>query len=126
VGSSACTVRLVRDGSAVTSYAQEALPDGALDDVLAQIAWPDNVVGCAVSQEIVVLPPSAEAGCPTTRSRRAQPITPSVAKPGSWLQCCGGTSAPQSAAARRERGRTSSPGTDLAPNLARALRATFD
>jgi len=46
---------------ALTPIAQEELPDEPLDDILAQIGWPQEVVGCAVSQEIVMLPPSAEA-----------------------------------------------------------------
>jgi hypothetical protein len=45
---------------AVTPIAQQELPDGPLDEALAQIGWPDEVVGCALSQEIVMLPPSAE------------------------------------------------------------------
>ena len=48
--------------SALTPIAQEELPEGPLDEVLAQIGWPEEVTGCAVSQEIVLLPPSAEAG----------------------------------------------------------------
>ncbi len=45
---------------ALTPVAQEELPDGPLDEVLAQIGWPAEVLGCALSQEIVLLPPSAE------------------------------------------------------------------
>jgi hypothetical protein len=47
--------------SAITPVAQDELPEGSLDELLAQIGWPDEVIGCAVSQEIVMLPPSAEA-----------------------------------------------------------------
>ena len=43
---------------AITPIAQEELPDEPLDEVLAQIGWPPEVVGCALSQEIVMLPPS--------------------------------------------------------------------
>lgn len=45
---------------AITPIAQEELPAGPLDEALARIGWPDEVVGCAVSQQIVLLPPSAE------------------------------------------------------------------
>lgn len=48
--------------AALTPVAQEALPDGELDTALAGIEWPDAVAGCALAQEIVVLPPEAEAG----------------------------------------------------------------
>lgn len=47
--------------SALTPIAQEDLPDGPLDEALAQIGWPDEVAGCALSQEIVMLPPDAES-----------------------------------------------------------------
>jgi hypothetical protein len=46
----------------LTPVAQEALPEGELDAALAGIEWPDSVAGCALAQEIVVLPPEAEAG----------------------------------------------------------------
>ena len=50
------------DDAALTPVAQEALPDGELDAALAGIEWPEAVAGCALAQEIVVLPPEAEAG----------------------------------------------------------------
>lgn len=49
------------EGDALTPIEQEDLPEGPLDETLAQIAWPDSVAGCALSQEIVMLPPAAEA-----------------------------------------------------------------
>lgn len=48
--------------AALTPVAQEALPEGELDTALAGIEWPAAVAGCALAQEIVVLPPEAEAG----------------------------------------------------------------
>lgn len=45
----------------LTPVAQEPLPDADLAEVLAGIVWPATVSGCAVVQEIVVLPPEAEA-----------------------------------------------------------------
>jgi len=45
----------------LTPVAQDALPEGELDAALASIEWPDSVAGCALAQEIVVLPPEAEA-----------------------------------------------------------------
>lgn len=45
----------------LTPVAQEALPDGELDEALGGIAWPESVAGCALAQEIVVLPSEAEA-----------------------------------------------------------------
>lgn len=48
--------------AALTPVAQDALPEGELDAALAGIEWPEAVAGCALAQEIVVLPPEAEAG----------------------------------------------------------------
>ncbi|MEU4803031.1 PPA1309 family protein [Actinosynnema sp. NPDC023587] len=46
--------------SPLTPIAQDRLPDSELDKALAGIVWPDVVRGCALAQEIVVLPPEAE------------------------------------------------------------------
>lgn len=51
--------------STLTPVAQEALPEGDLAEALGRIMWPDAVAGCALAQEIIVLPPSAEAALPT-------------------------------------------------------------
>ncbi|WP_176444426.1 PPA1309 family protein [Rhodococcoides kyotonense] len=57
----------IADGSALTPIQQHALPDDieggspALEEFLATTSWPDGVVGCALVQEIVVLPPAAES-----------------------------------------------------------------
>lgn len=48
----------------LTPVAQESLPEGELDEALARIVWPHTVQGCALAQEIVVLPPDAEEGLP--------------------------------------------------------------
>ena len=49
----------------LTPVAQEALPSEDLAEALAGIMWPAAVHGCALAQEIVVLPPEAEATLPT-------------------------------------------------------------
>ncbi|HEV3360633.1 MAG TPA: PPA1309 family protein [Pseudonocardiaceae bacterium] len=51
----------VDPGSTLTPVAQEPLADADLAEALAGIAWPGTVTGCALVQEIVVLPPDAEA-----------------------------------------------------------------
>ena len=49
----------------LTPVEQDALPaDRDLDDVLATMAWPEEVAGCAIVVERLVLPPSAEADLP--------------------------------------------------------------
>jgi hypothetical protein len=45
----------------LTPVAQDPLGDADLAETLAGICWPDEVTGCALAQEIVVLPPNAEA-----------------------------------------------------------------
>lgn len=47
--------------NALTPVAQEPLRNGDIADALAGIMWPPAVAGCALVQEIVVLPPDAEA-----------------------------------------------------------------
>lgn len=51
-------------GAFLTPVAQDALPSEDLADALAGIMWPEAVHGCAVAQEIVVLPPEAEDTLP--------------------------------------------------------------
>lgn len=48
----------------LTPVAQEPLADPNLDVALAGIAWPPGVAGCALVQEVSVLPPDAEAVLP--------------------------------------------------------------
>jgi hypothetical protein len=45
----------------LTPVAQEPLAGQDVPGALAGIYWPETVVGCALAQEIVVLPPGAEA-----------------------------------------------------------------
>ncbi len=65
--------------AALTPIEQDELPPGtALDEFLATIAWPDAVVGCAMTVERLMLPPSAEASVPDDLSD--QQLTKWVAK----------------------------------------------
>jgi hypothetical protein len=51
---------------ALTPVEQEELPDHAsIEELLAGLAWPDDVVGAALVVERVVLPPEVEADLPT-------------------------------------------------------------
>ncbi|GAB3128778.1 PPA1309 family protein [Tsukamurella serpentis] len=58
---------ILDDGASLTVIEQEPLPgdpqggSAELDGVLATTTWPQEVVGCALVQEIIVLPPDAEA-----------------------------------------------------------------
>jgi hypothetical protein len=116
----------------LTPVAQDSLPDEDLADVLATIVWPDAVAGCALAQEIVVLPSDAEdelAGAGTDEAlsrriaaehpqRREARLVAAVLRDGSV------------ACVLRVRGDDVTPDEiiehpELAPNLADALRATL-
>lgn len=47
---------------ALTPVEQEPLPaDLPLEETLARIGWPEQVSGCALAHEVLILPPEAEA-----------------------------------------------------------------
>lgn len=118
------------DEPALTPIEQEPLPEGELDTTLGQIAWPEAVTGCALSQEIVILPPSADAelgddaesvaAAATHPERREARLVAAVLRDGS------------TAAVLRLRAATPGAeddlltGADLAPNLTAALLATLE
>jgi hypothetical protein len=65
-------VRLLADDTQtageLTPVEQEALPeDEPLEDVLAGIGWPPEVLGCALVVERLVLPPGAEDDAPSEK-----------------------------------------------------------
>ncbi|MER5841527.1 MULTISPECIES: PPA1309 family protein [Streptomyces] len=54
-----------QETTTLTPIEQDALPTGKpLDEFLGTIAWPASVVGCALTVERLMLPPSAEAQVP--------------------------------------------------------------
>ncbi|MFH8365691.1 PPA1309 family protein [Streptomyces sp. NPDC018031] len=121
-------------GPAAPSYTpieQDELPAGAaLDEFLGTIAWPDAVIGCAMTVERLMLPPSAEASVPQDMDekglakwvarhpdRQEVRMTVAVLRDGS-----------RDAALRlREKDSPTEvlTGPDLVPGLAEALLATF-
>lgn len=125
----------VDPASSLTPVAQEPLPDDDLAETLAGIVWPDTVTGCALVQEIVVLPPDAEAELSATTGtdadadrmrriaaehpqRREARLVAGVLRDGS------------AACVLRVRGDEESPDEivehpELAPNLVDALRETL-
>jgi hypothetical protein len=116
---------------ALTPIEQEPLDDLPLDEILAGITWPAEVLGCAVVHEVLVLPPSAEAERPSDENaadwaaghpdRREVRLAVAVLRDGSQ------------ATALRVRSAEADPtalddvlvGPDLAPNLAAALLDTL-
>ena len=112
----------------LTPVAQDDLPEGPLDEALAGMEWPEAVTGCALTQEILILPPDADADLDEDRAlaeaaahpeRREARLVVAVLKDG------------RTSCVLRIRARTASEtdeiafGTDLAPNLSAALHATL-
>ncbi|MBA2808847.1 hypothetical protein E0500_015930 [Streptomyces sp. KM273126] len=124
----------LRDESAssgLTPIEQDEIPAGKpLDEFLGTIAWPDAVVGCALTVERLMLPPSAEASVPDGLDearlakwvaehpdRQEVRMTVAVLRDG----------ARESALRLREKDTATEvlTGSDLVPGLAEALTATF-
>ncbi|MGP4051459.1 PPA1309 family protein [Streptomyces sp. 2A115] len=115
----------------LTPIEQDELPAGSpLDEFLGTIAWPDAVVGCALSVERLMLPPSAEASVPQglDEQRLAKwvaehPERQEVRMTVAVLR--GGQR--ESALRLREKDSATEvlTGSDLVPGLAEALAATF-
>ncbi|MDH6628217.1 hypothetical protein M2271_006049 [Streptomyces sp. LBL] len=116
----------------LTPIEQDEVPTGKpLDEFLGTIAWPDAVVGCALTVERLMLPPSAEAAVPEGLSekklaqwvaehpdRQEVRMTVAVLRDG----------ARDSALRLREKDSPTEvlTGSDLVPGLAEALAATFE
>jgi len=112
---------------ALTPVEQDPLPDGPLDESLAQVGWPREVAGCALVQEVVMLPPEVEETMPRHvdvvdwavehPQRREARLAVAVLRDGTR------------ACTVRMRGQDEEEllvGPDLAPALAEALAATLD
>jgi hypothetical protein len=66
-------------GAPLTPVAQDALPSEDLAEALGGIMWPDAVRGCALAQEIVVLPPEAEDTLPAGEETGDQAVLRRIA-----------------------------------------------
>ncbi len=101
---------------------------GELSEALAEISWPDEVAGCVLVQEILVLPPEAGrelSGDPSVAANQAahHPDRTEARLVAGVLRGVRG-----GACLLRIRGADAPPlrGADLAPNLLTALRMTFE
>ncbi|MEV1078888.1 PPA1309 family protein [Streptomyces sp. NPDC050211] len=116
----------------LTPIEQDEIPTGKpLDEFLGTIAWPDAVVGCALSVERLMLPPSAEASVPEGMSEQKlaqwvadHPKRQEVRMTVGVLR--GGDR--ESALRLREKDTPTEvlTGSELVPGLAQALAATFE
>jgi len=114
----------------LTPIEQEPLGDKPLDEALARIAWPEAVLGCALVQEVLVLPPGAEQRQPDGADpvawaadhaeRREVRMTVAVLRSGARAAAL--RIRPTGPEDRAE----AAFGEDLAPNLAAALLATLE
>lgn len=119
------------EATGLTPIEQDEVPaDKPLDEFLGTIAWPDAVVGCALTVERLMLPPSAEASVPEGLSekkltrwvaehpdRQEVRMTVGVLRDGTR----------DSALRLREKDAATEvlTGSGLVPGLAEALSATF-
>ncbi|MEV6173453.1 PPA1309 family protein [Streptomyces sp. NPDC051954] len=120
------------EATGLTPIEQDEIPAGKqLDEFLGTIAWPDAVVGCALTVERLMLPPSAEASVPEGLGekklarwvadhpdRQEVRMTVAVLRDG----------ARDSALRLREKDSPTDvlTGSQLVPGLAEALAATFE
>nr|WP_051080212.1 PPA1309 family protein [Demetria terragena] len=118
------------DPEAYSTIEQEGLlPTRSIDDLLARIAWPDDVDGAVVSVERLVVPPGAERDLPAdpdqaTAALAAHPDRQDVRLVVAVLR------EGQSVCLLRQRAHDTDDkvaiGNDIAPGLVEALRATFE
>jgi hypothetical protein len=112
----------------LTPIEQDDLPDGPLDEVLGRIGWPDQVAGCAVSQEILVLPPDADDALPVDATADEAAGHPQRREARLVVAVLRGGAAGSVLRLRAVDGDDDDllTGPDLAPNLVAALQATLD
>lgn len=110
----------------LTPIAQDSLPDGDLDKALAGIMWPEAVKGCALVQEILVLPPSVEAELSATEDERVKEIAAEHPdRQEARLVAAVLRTGHEACVMRLRNHEDLITGPNLAPNLTAALRATF-
>jgi hypothetical protein len=120
------------EAAGLTPVLQDEVPAGtALDTFLATIAWPDAVVGCAVTVERLMLPPGAEQALPEGLEEAAlaewvagQPGRQEVRMTVAVLR--GGRRECALRLREKDSAQQVLTGADLVPGLAAALAATFD
>lgn len=122
-----------------TPIAQDPLPDPDLPVALAGIAWPAEVAGCVLTQEIVVLPPGAQEALSddpsTAADQAARHPERTEARLVAGVLRGGGRACLLRVRARPAADPSVDPaaadepplrGADLAPNLLDALALTFE
>jgi hypothetical protein len=123
------------DADGLTPVEQDSFPaEDGLDEALARIAWPNDVVGAAVVVERLVLPPEAEASLHDTTDPEAlaeaaaahpeaREVRMAVSVMRDGTRIC--TLRVRGADPSMPDGDAVVSGPDLVPGLAEALAATF-
>lgn len=115
---------------ALSAVEQDDLPEAdGVEDLLARIAWPPEVAGCALAVERIVVPPAAEQDLPEDAESALEAIAAHPDRADVRLV----VAVTRDGAARcllRQRAHDSDDrvalGDDIAPGLVHALRATLD
>lgn len=115
---------------ALTAVEQEDLPDAdTLEALLARIAWPPAVRGCALAVERIVVPPEAERGLPADPGAALQQLADHPGREDVRLLAAV-TRDGQARCLLRQRSHDRddrvATGDDIAPGLVAALLATLD
>ena len=115
---------------ALSAVEQEDLPQaGGLEELLARIAWPDQVAGCAVAVERIVVPPDAERALPDDDDEAALRAVAEHPGRADVRLLVAVTRDGSARCLLRQREHDSDDrvalGDDIAPGLVHALRATF-
>lgn len=115
--------------SVLTPIAQDELPSQDLAEALAQVSWPEQVAGCALVQEIVVLPPEAEDDLPddgdAAQATAAEHPDRQEARLVAGVLRAGGEACVMRLRSTGEDDGELLQDTSLAPNLLHALHETF-
>lgn len=114
---------------ALSAVEQDELPEAqGLEDLLARIAWPDQVAGCALAVERIVVPPEAERDLPDDDAAALRAVAEHPERADVRLL----VAVTRDGAARcllrqraHDRDDRVALGDDIAPGLVHALRATF-
>lgn len=118
------------DGSAdhLSAVIQEDLPEEDLEDLLAHLGWPDQVVGAALTVERVIVPPEVESLAPEDPQAAVEFISTHPAREEVRL-AVGVLRSGESWTALRARSFDSDDkvgqGSALVPSLVEALAASF-
>lgn len=115
---------------ALSAVEQDELPAAeGLEELLARIAWPDEVTGCALAVERIVVPPEAERDLPDDGPAALRAVAEHPGRADVRLL----VAVTRDGAARcllrqraHDRDDRVALGDDIAPGLVHALRATFD